>query len=85
MWNHIDTLTVPCVCVHINIVQTMQTCSTYLGILSDPSVHEETAADLATLQREDLRELGFSMVEAAKVITWAQVRHNDPFNRDVVF
>lgn len=33
----------------------------------------ETAADLATLQREDLRELGFSMVEAAKVITWAQV------------
>jgi len=33
----------------------------------------ETACDLAALQREDLRELGFSMVEAAKVLTWAQV------------
>ncbi len=36
--------------------------------------HEETACDLAALQREDLRELGFSMVEAAKVLTWAQAR-----------
>eukprot|EP00438_Fugacium_kawagutii_P001077 Skav236100 [mRNA] locus=scaffold1166:206471:208880:+ [translate_table: standard] len=35
-------------------------------------VEQETAADLAALQREDLRELGMTMVEAAKVIAWAQ-------------
>ena len=62
---YVDSQTVPCVHIHVQTMQTRHISS------------EETAADLATLQREDLRELGFSMVEAAKVITWAQVRHND--------
>ncbi|CAK9115861.1 unnamed protein product [Durusdinium trenchii] len=38
----------------------------------------ESGMDLALLGREDLRELGLSMVEASKVLNWSQVVRSRP-------